>query len=391
MKILYFNNGFGLGTAKSGGATRHIEIVKRFENMKINQNIVTTIGSKHLYKEEKIKSKIVLVKAAIFKKEEKNNFDRIIAYIISTIHSLIIIKKLPKAQIVYSTSDYFCDVIPSIAYRLTHNRSRMVAMIHHKCRSPFKRKGDFLINTISYIFQLGDFILIRFFADQILVYETPEGEKISDFFIKKGFKKKNISFVHNGIDLRLIKSVNAGSKKYEACFAGGLRASKGIFDLIPIWEYVTKNYNKKAKIAVAGGGTDKVTDEFRNKIKMFGLDNNIILFGALNKLELYKSMKRSKLFISTSHEEGWGIAVCEALACGIPIIAFDLPAFQIFRGFITGIPPYNYREFSERIIKTLKELPEKKDQINRRIRYVSAYDWNRIAELEIKLLANILK
>lgn len=391
MKILYFNNGSGLGTAKSGGTARHIEIVKRFEKMKTCQYIVTTLGAKHLYEEENIKSRIFLVKASLFKKVEKNNFDRIIAYFISTIHSLVIAGRLPKAEIVYSPSDYFCDVLPAIFYKLLNKKTKMVVMIHHKCRSPFVRQGNFLINLLSYFSQLVNFVLIKIFADKILLYETPEGEKIGDYFINIGFRRKDVNFVHNGVDVALTQSIEVKSKKYEACFAGGLRASKGIFDLIPIWKNVVKDYGEKAKIIVAGGGTEKITRDFKERIEKSGLEKNILLVGALDKVKLYKLMKRSQIFVSTSHEEGWGIAICEALACGLPVVAFDLPSFKIFKRLINKIPPYNHKKFSEKILEILKAYPEKHSQVEKRKKFISKFDWDRVAERDYSTFLKICR
>ena len=41
-------------------------------------------------------------------------------------------------------------------------------------------------------------------------------------------------------------------------------------------------------------------------------------------------MKSSKLFIFPSYEEGWGISITEAMACGLAVVCYDLKAYDVF-------------------------------------------------------------
>ncbi len=110
MKILYFNNGSGLGIAKSGGNTHFIETVKNFQDKGVKIVVVATSGAINLFHSEGLEVEFVEVKAALFSKQESSNFGRAWSYVLSTLHSIMIIKHLSKCNIVYSTSDYYCDV-----------------------------------------------------------------------------------------------------------------------------------------------------------------------------------------------------------------------------------------------------------------------------------------
>ena len=50
MKLIYFNNGSGLGTAKSGGTVRHIETARGLMVLGTGVYIVTTPGARDFTK-----------------------------------------------------------------------------------------------------------------------------------------------------------------------------------------------------------------------------------------------------------------------------------------------------------------------------------------------------
>jgi len=389
MKFIYFNNGSGLGTAKSGGAIRHIETARGLIERGEDVYIVTTSGARVLYENEDLKpKKFFLVRASLFKSEETSNLDRVFSYVISTIHSLLRIPLLPKVDIVYAPSDYFCDVIPSLFYKFVR-RAKFVVMIHHICKSPFKRKGSFLLNFVSFVGQRFDYLLIALFADKVLVYDTPEGEQVAHILFGKDIPRNKVSYVFNGLNFSEIAKAPQGDKIYDACFAGGLRHTKGIYDIVPVWSRVCK-YKEDAKLLVAGAGTPRIVRGLREKIAEAGLQDNIVLAGALDSATLYKTLKQSKVFISLSHEEGWGISVREALAAGLPVVAFDLPAFSRLGNNIITIGKFDHVVFADSVVELLENKEFRTMETKKGIDFVKKYGWKEIAETEFEILETLL-
>lgn len=384
MNLLFLSNGSGLGTAKSGGMTRHIEIAKRLLKKNIEITFITTLGAYKTYQAEKLRATFILVKASIWSKQEKNNFDRIVSYIISTVHSLLLINRLKQFDIVYSTSDYFCDIVPSWILKKRRQNTKWIAMIHHLCRNPLTRKGNFVMNFFSFVLQRCSFALIQSLANCILVYNTPEGKIIRDYFLKKGFKH-SIMYVNNGINYEFISKVKAAKKKYDACFVGGLRASKGIFDIIKIWRLVTA-HDHKLTLAIAGGGMTNTVLAAKKEIAKLRLQHQITLLGSLKPRSLIQVIKASKVFVSTSHEEGWGIAICEALACKVPVVAYKLPAFSIFQDTIVRVEKNDYENFSHQVLKLLTNDIVRKKYSARGLQLIVNYDWDSIAQKEYSIL-----
>src|SRR5690606_5524237 len=105
-----------------------------------------------------------------------------------------------------------------------------------------------------------------------------------------------------------------------------LHSSKGIFDLIYIWEQVVKKM-PEATLGIIGTGDNKTILRLQKLIKNKKLTNNIVLCGFLPNETAYSIIKGSTVFLFPSHEEGFGMVVGEVLALGVPTVTYDLPVF----------------------------------------------------------------
>ena len=117
----------------------------------------------------------------------------------------------------------------------------------------------------------------------------------------------------------------------------------------------------------------------------------MILTGLLSGDKLYQMISKCKINVHPSYEEGWGTVICEAMACGLPVVAWDLPVYRtIYPKGIVKIPVGELKKFSESILELLtnKRLY---DKISKEAQEVaSKYDWNKIAEEETNILRKIV-
>jgi len=387
-KVLYFfNSGGAVSTGLSGGDVRFIEVTKR---LKMHRAISTTSGGLQACKKENLRSDFYLMPTYPFN-EERTKWDRIISLIITTILSPFKSYRLPFFDIAYTTSDIVSDVVPAFFYKRRHLETKWIAMIHHRYDVPWRRRGDPVMNCLGFLSQRLSFELIRNYADAIFVYRSPEGKAIKEYFVKEGFSG-NIFEVENGIDLDLLSQIIPEKQDIDACFAAGLRENKGIFDLIEIWRLVSEK-RKNAKLVIIGSGRQELISKMRDLIAKYKLSNNIEFTGFIpHGEELFRVIKRCKVFISPSYEEGWGIAVCEAMGCGLPVVAWDLPIYKgLFpQGMIT-VSIKNIDEFADNVIALLKNHKLLKKIRKDALKVASKYNWDIIAERELELMKLIAK
>ena len=213
---------------------------------------------------------------------------------------------------------------------------------------------------------------------------------IKDLLVKLGIDKERIYSVGSGINLEAIESIGPQEKIYDACFLGDIIPRKGISDLVISWKAVT-NENPNRKLVIIGTGSEAYSRKIERLIKELNLQNNIIMPGFVTGEEKYKLLKKSRIFIFPSYSESFSIAVCEAMACGLPVIAYNLPAYKEHYG--NDIMYVKKRDIKDLVSTTLTLL--KNDDLQRRmmlrgIKRARQYSWEKIAKYELELITQKL-
>ena len=95
---------------------------------------------------------------------------------------------------------------------------------------------------------------------------------------------------------------------------------KGIDLLLQAWSKVERK-NKDWRLDVYGDGDTK---SYEQQIDVLGIARNRCeLHGRTNDVE--REYCHSSLFVLSSRFEGFGMVIVEAMACGLPVVAFDCP------------------------------------------------------------------
>jgi glycosyltransferase involved in cell wall biosynthesis len=102
-----------------------------------------------------------------------------------------------------------------------------------------------------------------------------------------------------------------------AVFVGRLSPEKGLADLIAAWKRV-QHVVHDARLAIVGNGPQE--PELRQQAAG---QPSILWTGPT--LEPQRYLRAADLFVLPSHEEGMSIALLEAMACAMPIVASDIP------------------------------------------------------------------
>lgn len=101
---------------------------------------------------------------------------------------------------------------------------------------------------------------------------------------------------------------------------GRLEKQKNFSELIDIWEGFLVT-NSDYRLYILGDGSLK--EELENKIINKGLSESIFLLGKVDNIDFY--YKNSDFLVMTSIYEGLPLALLEAKAWSLPVIAYDCP------------------------------------------------------------------
>ena len=304
----------------------------------------------------------------------------IILYLIRILRSSLLTVKAD-SDLIISTTHMIYDVLPAVILR-KKMKTKLVVYVHHIMKS--SRTYELGIwSNLSLLNEKIALSLCRREADLIFVVNRDTKDALK----ARGFDSDKIFVTSNGVEHEFISSVRAGLKKFEACFCGRLFKRKGISDLVEVWDIVSK-YFPESKLIIIGHGPEQY--KLLDLVKKKELDRNIIITGYLPEEGKISAIKSCKIFISPSYEEGWGIAVSEAITCGLPVICYDLPAYKIFGEGIIKIELGNKEEMAKAVIKLLSNDDERATSVANARQTSKLLDWENVATRELKELDKLL-
>lgn len=301
-------------------------------------------------------------------------FDRLpigLAYILRTIHATISLFR-KQVDIVYSGSDFFPDLLPAFFYTRFRPDTRWIQCIFHIYPDWHTRPGNRIVNFAATMLQNISLFLARH-ADGVVNIN----HEVHDALITRGYDARKLAIITPGVDLDLIKTIPPGNDQqtYDAVFLGRLTPSKGIFDLASIWKRVTKRF-PNSRLAIIGGGSAEVVSKLTGEFASLGLQNNVYLLGYVETETTYAILKRARCFIFPSHEEGFGIVIVEAMACGVPVVAWKLPVYnELFGESIKTVPLEDIHGFADALIALMSNSEKNADMISQARQCAQRYSW----------------
>ena len=184
-------------------------------------------------------------------------------------------------------------------------------------------------------------------------------KKLREVLIEEGFPSEKISLDIAGIDKRKFKKMKV-KKKDQIIFVGKVQYSKGVDLLINAFIDVSKKF-KKYRLLIVGDISEK--DYYKKlieKIKEKGISEKVSFLG--NRKDIPKLLNESKLFVLSSRSEGYGIALAEALSCGLPCVATNVggipEVLEKYKGDCALVSP-DAKEIANAIEKKLKKIKTK--------------------------------
>lgn len=135
-------------------------------------------------------------------------------------------------------------------------------------------------------------------------------------FVEMGVRGEKVKTIPYGVRLeRFRKDGKPGSETFTVLFAGTVSIRKGIpylLDAFAQFKYPSK------RLLLAG----PVETEIRSLLARYDL-TGVELLGRLPQMDLARWMNASHVMVLPSIEDGFGLVMAQAMACGTPVIASE--------------------------------------------------------------------
>jgi len=382
--VIALETGHAQGTVISGG-DRLLEEMAPYLSPNVSLTvIVPEIAAWHW----RNKNAKVVTLPRTFLDNNPRPFAVFVNYLLRIIKSTKIIAKLPSKDIIYSSTNVFPDIIPGFFAKLLDKNIRWLARVHHLSLSPRKRPGNWLINSGSYLLQQISIFALKKRADLVAALNPNLAKILSEH----GFQKDKLLVVTAGIDIKkwqAPQSQNLSSKMFDAVFLGRMHPSKGIFDLVPIWEIVCQML-PQAKLVIIGQTAPPFLKQLKDQIKKANIDPNIEILGPLPLNLVRQYLSTSKIFLFTDHEAGFGLAGLEAMALGLPVIGYDIGILgEVFKKGFVKIKPFDTESFAKSVANLLLDNEQRSRLSLEAIIETKRHDWRKITYKFERLLFDL--
>ena len=163
-----------------------------------------------------------------------------------------------------------------------------------------------------------------------------------------------------------------------------MHALKGVLDLPEVWAGVLEQ-RPDARLVVIGEGPHRADVE--RAFAERGLSDSATFTGGIGEEEKNELLAKSRVGLSLSSEEGWGLAVHECLASGMPVVAYQLPVLDhVFPSLLDCVPQGDTQAASEAIVALLDDPARRRKRAEAARKYIERYDFRAMAKEELEAL-----
>jgi glycosyltransferase involved in cell wall biosynthesis len=263
----------------------------------------------------------------------------------------------------------------------------LVAKVHHVLGAQRKPRGIFdRMNLIS------ERIATRWLnreADAILCGTELIAQDFNALEAQLGLVPSRTHATGYGLDLDALPLSVDSEKEWDAVLLGRVHEHKGMFDVLPLWQRVLA-VRPQARLAVVGEGPHR--KELEQRVRDAGLASNVVLTGAVSEAEKSRILSRSRVGLSLSREEGWGLSVNEFLGIGLPVVAMEVPVFRsVFPGQLDLVPQGDVGAGAQRVLHWLGNPEEARRRGIEGREFVRRYDHRTVAVREMTVLEEAVR
>lgn len=282
-------------------------------------------------------------------------------------------------DVVLASTQLIVEVYPALVLARRH-KAKFVAKVHHVLAAQEKRTGlfDKLFlwserRTMRWMNRHGDLVICG----------TPFVEREYHALEERlGLpRRENTTSVGYGVDLAAMPLAWGRPRRFDAVHLGRLHEHKGVFELPAVWKKVLAR-RPGAKLVVIGEGPHRARTE--ELCRGLGIADSVTFTGGVDERTKNELVSQSRVGLSLSYEEGWGLSINEFLAAGLPVAAYHLPIFDVvFPGQLAYAARGEQEKLAGHIAELLGDEARQREVGLRGREFVQRYDFRNVARTEL--------
>jgi glycosyltransferase involved in cell wall biosynthesis len=267
--------------------------------------------------------------------------------------SLRHLSKIQPHETAYAVSDYWFDVWPLLFCRaggkilIWHMQAPSLGQIIRRSRPDVDAS-----RVASFYYWLSQNFSLRLFwfcrnKQVLLVHPTMRGRLLA-----LGYRPEELTDISFGLDAEKAAATRGQNKIYDAVWIGRVHRQKGIEDLLATLSHLSKHVENFHAVLIGD-----LRAELQPQVEQRGLSQCVEFSGFVSEEEKFRLFHASRVFLMTSRFEGSPRVVAEALACEVPVVAYDVETYRpLFGDFLRYILCFDLEKFQSEASRQIFEM-----------------------------------
>jgi glycosyltransferase involved in cell wall biosynthesis len=194
-----------------------------------------------------------------------------------------------------------------------------------------------------------------------------------------------VSLDEKDLEAMLRVKENVREKGNYVIFGGRIGAEKGPIEALIVFKYVSKRFSD-LKLVITGGMAIQTYLRIKRICRKLGMENKVIFTGFVPREKRFEIVAKAKLMLYPSHVDAFPYAVLESLYLGTPVVAYKIPAIEIYYSRSPGVELVEEWDLEALAIKTM-DLLERKVEV---IELPKIKSWKEVMSEEVEIISKLM-
>ena len=272
-----------------------------------------------------------------------------------------------------------CHFLPDVIALISGKTKARAIYVYHL--SSFRNRGISARSIIAICAEQVSLLIARSMKPLVFVSNKEMEHRLRRW--------SDVRFTALGFDVRKFNQTAEQNRDIDVLYAARVIKAKGYLDFIKCIQALIDSSLGIKKVVIIGTGPD--VNDLLSKISEYGLEEHVAYLGFVDEIQKVQLMKSSYVVLAPSYEEGWGIAIGEALAAGAVPVAYELDVLkELFPKGLQLAPLGDWQLLSKKVHQLLGDKNYWKNCSDEGRADVQRYHNDKIAESEYECLISRL-